>query len=136
MDPPINGKHTDAYYRDNIPLGLACKPHDNKSELTCKNILPSGLPCPYSVCDSCWDFNEGNEDILPTRTSIFCFDCINNLKMWHKRDVSPSVAQACSKYDEPHAKMPSHKLSAISVTNEISRVNDNIPLVSTQKRND
>ena len=133
MDPPINGKHTDAYYRDNIPLGLACKPHDNKSELTCENILPSGLPCPYSVCDSCWDFNEGNEDILPTRTSIFCFDCINNLKMWHKRDVSPSVAQACSKYDEPHAKMPSHKLSAISVTNEISRVNDDIPLVLTQK---
>ena len=65
---------------DRCQYGLPCKPHGNQSLLVYDNVLPSGLSCPYSVCDECRNYNEGNEHILPTRTSIFCFDCINIVK--------------------------------------------------------
>ena len=79
--------------QSDYPLGLSCKPHGNKAELVCENTLPSCLSCPYSVCDECWDYNERNEDILPTQTSIFCFDCINSLKAKYRHQVKPPIVE-------------------------------------------
>ena len=93
MDSPSNEKSPHVQTSSDFPEGIPCKPHGNKSELVCENTLPSGLSCPYSVCDECWDYNEGNEDILPKRTSIFCFDCINALKAKYRHEVIPSLTE-------------------------------------------
>ena len=62
---------------------MKCKRHGRQSNLNCDNILPSGLKCPYPICDQCWDYNESHEYLLPTQTHIYCYDCINNAKFMH-----------------------------------------------------
>ena len=92
------------------PLGFSCKPHGNKAELVCENTLPSGLSCPYSVCDGCWDYNEGNEDILPKRTSIFCFVCINALKAKYRHEVIPPLTELAN-VNQSHESAPNDNMT-------------------------
>ena len=68
---------------------MKCKPHGRQSNLNCDNILPSGLKCPYPICDECWDYNESHEYLLPTQTHIYCYDCINNAKFMHHCEMTP-----------------------------------------------
>ena len=89
MDSASHEKSPHAETSSDFPEEIQCKPHGKRSELVCENTLPSGLSCPYSVCDECWDYNEGNEDILPKRTSIFCFDCINAIKAKYRHEFIP-----------------------------------------------
>ena len=112
--------------QSDYPLGLPCKPHGNKAELVCENTLPSGLSCPYSVCDECWDFNEGNEDILPTRTSIFCFDCINSLKAKNRKDVIPPLTGLAN--NNQSQNMASH-----NPMTQVQPYISNAPIISTEK---
>ena len=48
--------------------------------MNCDNILSSGLKCPYSICDQCWDSNESHEHFLSTQTYIYRYDCIHSEK--------------------------------------------------------
>ena len=100
---------------DHCHSGLPCKPHGNKSLLICENVLLSGISCPYSVCDECWNYNEGNEHILPTRTSIFCYDCINITKQ--------------KSVDNDMSTMMSSTMTQPTLCRNII----NAPIVSTQK---
>ena len=108
------------------PLGFPCKPHGNKAELVCENTLPSGLSCPYSVCDECWDYNEGNEDILPTRTSIFCFDCINSLKAKYRKEVMPPLAGLANNNQ-------SQNTASHNPVTQVESYISNVPIISTEK---
>ena len=56
-----------------------CKPHDIASDLYCTNKLKSGLTCPNSICDHCFEMNAMSLNLLPSRTDIFFFDCIQNI---------------------------------------------------------
>ena len=122
------------------PMGLACNPHGVKSHLICESTLPSGLPCPYSICDLCWDYIEGKEDILPTRTSIYCFDCLNNLN-GHKCQVTPVVQEPTKNnhcvgtmFHNSTFAMPLYTQKSIE-TNKAPQASAEmrIPLISTEK---
>ena len=65
------------------------KPHGCQSNFKCDNILPSGLKCPYSICDECWDYNESHEHLLPTQSHIYYYDCINNANFLHHCEMTP-----------------------------------------------
>lgn len=62
-----------------------CRPHGIVSAVRCTNFLQhESCTCPQLICDDCFEYSESFLNLLPHRTSIYCYDCIQNIGLMTK----------------------------------------------------
>ena len=106
-----------------------CLKHRLGTSVQCDYVYASGFRCTSPSCGDCWEYAKSTDILLPLKTTMYCYSCINKLATQKNNPAKKSF------YDLTLKETHSDDSSIVTKTDETtSTTNDTFSVGNTRRK--